>query len=86
MAGRTAEYWGGAHAPRRGLFRAAAGSRLNYLAAWARGLGILDLSPTYSFAVVDAQDSYVSIVHDGARKILLDPGSMGAVRYTHTNA
>src|SRR5262245_31730673 len=75
----TAEYWGGVNAPRQGRFRASANGRLNHLAAWGRALGVFELSPTYSFAVVDAQDSYVSFVKDGTRKILFDPGSLGPI-------
>jgi hypothetical protein len=32
-----------------------------------------------SFVIVDAQESCVSIVRDGERKIWLDPGSLGQV-------
>lgn len=74
-----AEYWGGSDAPRQGRFQANAAGRINHLAAWARALGILDLRPTYSVLVIDAQDSYVSIVKDGERRILFDPGSRGPV-------
>jgi hypothetical protein len=73
----TAEYWGGSYAPRQGHFRAHSGERINYLVGWARALGILDLSLSYSFVVVDAQDSYVAIVKNGQRKILFDPGRLG---------
>jgi hypothetical protein len=75
----TADYWGRSNAARSGHFHARVGARFNYLVYWARELRVLDLEPTYSFAVVDAQDTYVSFVKDGKRRILLDSGSLGPV-------
>lgn len=76
----TAEYWGGAFAPRLGQHSARGGDSLNYLAAMARELGLFEMKPYYSRPVTDNPTTYVSIVRNGERTIIMDYAQSGPLK------
>jgi hypothetical protein len=75
-----AEYWGGAFAPRLGHHSALAGESINHLAALAREVGLLEMNPYYSRSVTDNPTTYVSIVRNGKRTIIMDYAQSGPMK------
>lgn len=74
------EYWGGDFAPRQGRHSGQAGTSLSYLATLARELGLYEMKSYYSRPVSDNPTTFVSIVRNGKRTLIMDYGAAGPLR------
>ena len=73
----TAEYAGGVHAPRQGVYRGTFGGGLDRLASTLDRLGFWKLRPQYTVEVTDQPSQIVTIVTDGGKKTVREYGRTG---------